>query len=111
MIEDLSLQRWSGVDVDINAIESNMRHLVERCAPSSVWAVVKANGYGHGAITVSRAAVAGGAGGAIAFAVAVVLSKRFSLYFSGSYVLCDNIHLAMSHLLSNTKNDPKNCSF
>ncbi len=69
MKEDLSLQRWSGVDVDTNAIESNMRHLVERCAPSSVWAVVKANGYGHGAITVSRAAVAGGASG---LAVALV---------------------------------------
>ncbi|HBU75239.1 MAG TPA: alanine racemase [Acidimicrobiaceae bacterium] len=67
--EDLSLQRWSGVDVDTDAIESNMRHLVELCAPSSVWAVVKANGYGHGAITVSRAAVAGGASG---LAVALV---------------------------------------
>jgi len=67
--EDLSLQRWSGVDVDTDAIESNMRHLVELCAPSSVWAVVKANGYGHGAITVSRAALAGGASG---LAVALV---------------------------------------
>ncbi|MBF28957.1 MAG: alanine racemase [Acidimicrobiaceae bacterium] len=57
------------MDVDTDAIESNMRHLVELCAPSSVWAVVKANGYGHGAITVSRAAVAGGASG---LAVALV---------------------------------------
>jgi alanine racemase len=32
-------------------------------APSAVWAVVKADGYGHGAVTVARAALAAGADG------------------------------------------------
>lgn len=62
-------QRWVGVDVDTDALVQNVRALVDLCAPSKVWAVVKANGYGHGAVVTSRAALAGGAAG---LAVALV---------------------------------------
>ena len=64
-------QRWSGVDIDTDAIAANVRSLVELCTPSAVWAVVKANGYGHGAVWASRAALAGGAAG-----VAVALTQE-----------------------------------
>ena len=43
------------------AIEANTRRLAELAGGAAVCAVVKADGYGHGAITASRAAVAGGA--------------------------------------------------
>jgi alanine racemase len=48
--------------VDLGAIEHNCRALDERIGPdSALCAVVKANGYGHGAVAAARAALAGGA--------------------------------------------------
>ncbi|CAK6690791.1 Alanine racemase 1 [Synechococcus sp. CBW1107] len=50
------------VQVDETAIEHNARALGRWLAPdSSLMAVVKADGYGHGAAPVARAALAGGA--------------------------------------------------
>jgi alanine racemase len=49
------------VTIDLGAIRDNARRLVETLAPSELWAVVKADGYGHGAPDVARAAVDGGA--------------------------------------------------
>jgi len=50
------------VEVDEAAIEHNARALGRWLAPdSSLMAVVKADGYGHGAAPVARAALAGGA--------------------------------------------------
>ena len=43
------------------AIEANVRHLVDRAGDAALCAVVKADGYGHGAVTATRAALAGGA--------------------------------------------------
>ena len=43
------------------AIEANVRRLAERAGGAAVCAVVKANGYGHGAVASARAALAGGA--------------------------------------------------
>jgi len=43
-------------------VTANVAHICEVVAPSVVCAVVKADGYGHGAVPVARAAVAGGAG-------------------------------------------------
>ncbi len=50
---------WSEVDLD--AIRANVRALCDLVAPAQVLAVVKANGYGHGAAPVARAAVEAGA--------------------------------------------------
>ena len=55
--------RWTWVDVDLDAIAGNVAALVELAAPASVWAVVKADGYGHGDIAVAHTAVAAGATG------------------------------------------------
>jgi alanine racemase len=48
-------------EVDLGAIAHNVRVLREHAAPAQVMAVVKADGYGHGAVPVARAAVAAGA--------------------------------------------------
>jgi alanine racemase len=55
--------RWAWADVDLDAVRHNVEHLRSVVAPSGVWAVVKANGYGHGALEVARAALDGGADG------------------------------------------------
>ena len=50
---------WSEVDLD--AIRANVRALRDLAAPAELLAVVKANGYGHGAVPVARAALDAGA--------------------------------------------------
>ncbi|CAJ1502671.1 alanine racemase [[Mycobacterium] kokjensenii] len=47
--------------VDLDAIAHNVRVLVEAAGGAKVMAVVKADGYGHGAAQVARAALAAGA--------------------------------------------------
>jgi alanine racemase len=48
--------------INVAAIERNVARLVREAEPAAVCAVVKADGYGHGAVPVARAALAGGAG-------------------------------------------------
>jgi len=48
--------------VNLAAIERNCARLAAVVAPAALCAVVKADGYGHGAVAVARAARAGGAG-------------------------------------------------
>lgn len=62
-------ERWAWVEVDLAAVEANVRWLRKVSAPAEVWAVVKANAYGHGAVPVARAALDAGASG---LAVALV---------------------------------------
>ncbi len=50
---------WSEVDLD--AIRANVASLRAVAAPAALLAVVKANGYGHGAVPVARAALDAGA--------------------------------------------------
>ena len=49
------------VTVDLSAVSANIGRLMEAAAPAEMWAVVKADGYGHGAAAVGRAALASGA--------------------------------------------------
>jgi alanine racemase len=61
--------RWAWAEVDLDAIAHNVGLLRTVVAPAEVWAVVKADGYGHGAVEVSRAALTAGAAGlGVAFA-------------------------------------------
>jgi alanine racemase len=55
--------RWAWVEIDLGAIRHNVAWLVACAAPAEVWAVVKANGYGHGSVPVGRAALEAGATG------------------------------------------------
>jgi alanine racemase len=47
--------------IDLGAISRNVAHLRETIGTAHTMAVVKANGYGHGAVETARAALAGGA--------------------------------------------------
>ncbi len=60
MTEPLLTRRVWG-EVDLGALRGNVARLCETAAPAQLLAVVKANGYGHGADEVARAAVDGGA--------------------------------------------------
>ncbi|HEX9049259.1 MAG TPA: alanine racemase [Anaeromyxobacter sp.] len=59
--------RWGGrpvwAEIDLDALAHNVRLLAGRAAPARVWAVVKANAYGHGAVACAEAALAAGARG------------------------------------------------
>jgi alanine racemase len=61
--------RPAWAEIDVEAITHNARVLSQLVRPAQLCAVVKANGYGHGAAAVARAALAGGA---IGLAVALV---------------------------------------
>jgi alanine racemase len=58
---------WSGrpvwAEIDLDALAHNARLLAARAAPARLWAVVKANAYGHGAVACGRAALEAGAAG------------------------------------------------
>ncbi|MGD0394617.1 MAG: alanine racemase [Acidimicrobiales bacterium] len=55
--------RWrpAWADVDLDAVRHNASVLVRLSHPAALCAVVKADGYGHGAVPVARAALEGGA--------------------------------------------------
>jgi alanine racemase len=51
----------STLTVDLGAVHANARHLIDVAAGSRLWAVVKADGYGHGAIPCAGATLSAGA--------------------------------------------------
>ena len=59
--------RWIGrslwAEIDLDAIAHNVRALADRAAPAKLYAIVKANAYGHGAVAVGTAALEAGAAG------------------------------------------------
>jgi alanine racemase len=59
MAEARSRPAWA--DIDLAAIEANARAIADLVQPAEVCAVVKANGYGHGAHDAANAALRGGA--------------------------------------------------
>ena len=71
----------SEITVDLGAIRRNARTLLRVLEGSQLWAVVKANAYGHGAVDVAGALVDEGAGALCVATVAEALELRaeFSL--------------------------------
>ncbi len=61
--------RPAWIEVDLAAIRHNVASLRDAAAPAELCAVVKADGYGHGAVAVARQALRAGAAG---LAVALV---------------------------------------
>jgi alanine racemase len=61
--EAVASRRPAWVDVDLDAVTHNIGLLRGVVTPAAVWAVVKADGYGHGAVPVARAALGAGAEG------------------------------------------------
>jgi len=68
--------RWAWAEVDYDAVRHNIALLREVVAPSAVWAVVKSDGYGHGAVGVARAAIDAGAEGLCVAIVAEAIELR-----------------------------------
>ncbi len=66
----------SEVTVDLGAIRRNTRRLLQALDGSALWAVVKANGYGHGSVDVSAAALGAGASALCVGTVAEGLELR-----------------------------------
>lgn len=56
-------QRSTFAAIDLAALRDNVRLLVREAGNAQLWAVVKANAYGHGAAACARAALAAGAEG------------------------------------------------
>jgi len=53
--------RWAWVEIDLDAISHNVAVLHHEVAPAVIWAVVKADGYGHGAVRTAERALSAGA--------------------------------------------------
>src|SRR5437879_13576173 len=51
----------SELTIDLGAIRRNVRRLLDVLEGAELWAVVKANGYGHGGVDVGGAALGAGA--------------------------------------------------
>jgi alanine racemase len=62
-VKHSDVTRWSWAEIDLDAYRHNVRVLRALVAPSELWAVVKANAYGHGAVPIARAALEAGATG------------------------------------------------
>ena len=66
----------SSFTLDLAAVRHNARTLLGALAGAELWAVVKADGYGHGAADVARAALDGGATALCVTSVAEALELR-----------------------------------
>ncbi|HET9323783.1 MAG TPA: alanine racemase [Gaiellaceae bacterium] len=66
----------SEVTIDLGAVRRNTRRLLEALEGAALWAVVKANGYGHGAVDVAGAALGEGASALCVATVAEGLELR-----------------------------------
>ncbi|MEI6742209.1 MAG: alanine racemase [bacterium] len=58
-----NVNRWAWAEVDLAAYTHNIEYLKSLVAPAEVWAVVKANAYGHGAVPIAKSALTAGASG------------------------------------------------
>ena len=58
---DMTTYRPVWAEIDLDAVRANVRTLAGAASPAALMAVVKADGYGHGAVPVARAALDAGA--------------------------------------------------
>jgi alanine racemase len=84
----------SEITIDLGAIRHNARRLLEALDGAELWAVVKANGYGHGATDVARAALEAGASALCVVTVAEALELRRELPEARIIVMCPTDELA-----------------
>jgi alanine racemase len=84
----------SEITIDLGAIRHNARRLLEALDGAELWAVVKANGYGHGARDVARAALEAGASALCVVTVAEAVELRRELSDARIIVMCPTDQLA-----------------
>lgn len=68
--------RWAWADIDLGAVRKNVSGLVAANPSQQLWAVVKANAYGHGAVEVANAAIQAGASGLCVALAAEAIALR-----------------------------------
>ena len=59
----MNAQRWAWAQIDFGALRHNVATLAAHIGPQQLWAVVKADAYGHGANECARVALQSGAQG------------------------------------------------
>jgi alanine racemase len=84
----------SEITIDLGAIRHNVQRLLEALGGAELWAVVKANGYGHGATDVGRAALEAGASALCVVTLAEALELRRELSEPRIVVMCPTEELA-----------------
>jgi alanine racemase len=84
----------SEITIDLGAIRHNARRLLDALDGAELWAVVKANGYGHGATDVGRAALDAGASALCVVTVAEAVELRRELPDARIIVMCPTDELA-----------------
>ncbi len=78
----------SEITIDLGAVRHNARRLLDVLDGNELWAVVKANGYGHGATDVARAALEAGASALCVVTVPEALELRRGLPEARILVMC-----------------------
>ncbi|HEX6952169.1 MAG TPA: alanine racemase [Gaiellaceae bacterium] len=78
----------SEITIDLGAIRHNARRLLEVLEGAELWTVVKANGYGHGASDVGRAALEAGASALCVVTAAEGVELRRELPEARIIVMC-----------------------
>jgi alanine racemase len=78
----------SEITIDLGAIRHNARRLLDVLDGAELWAVVKANGYGHGATDVGRAALEAGGSALCVVTVPEALELRRALPEARIIVMC-----------------------
>ena len=79
MAENARVER-SCFTIDLGAIRRNAETLLRAAGGAELWAVVKAEGYGHGAVDVSRAALEAGASALCVATLPEALHLRAALH-------------------------------
>jgi alanine racemase len=69
----------SEIVIDVGAVRRNARRLLDALGGAELWAVVKANGYGHGAADCARVALGAGASAVCVSTVPEALALRADL--------------------------------
>jgi alanine racemase len=78
----------SEITIDLGAIRHNARRLLQALDGAELWAVVKANGYGHGATDVAHAALEAGASALCVVTVPEALALRREFPEARIVVMC-----------------------
>jgi alanine racemase len=84
----------SEITIDLGAIRHNAKRLLEALGGAELWAVVKANGYGHGATDVARTALDAGASALCVVTVAEAVELRQELPEARIVVMCPTEEVA-----------------
>ncbi len=84
----------SEITIDLGAVRHNARRLLETLDGAELWAVVKANGYGHGARDVAGAALEAGASALCVVTVAEGVELRRAFPEARIIAMCPTEELA-----------------